>query len=146
MTYTFSVSQLRSVLTDTISHAHHHVPYTGPSWGNERKTTPGILLVGDRGVYIMTNADPMPDDRTIAYAAEADPDRLPFDEWWDAKRDGFGGDDGAEFLALPQFIQWVHAHEKAGLTAAHVDLDATHVAYHLPGPAAAGAAALDYSQ
>jgi hypothetical protein len=32
---------------------------------------------------------------------------LPFDDWWEAKRAGFGGDDGAEFFRLTAVKEWV---------------------------------------
>jgi hypothetical protein len=72
-----------------------------------RRVPPGLILVGDQGVYLMSNA-PMehviqtlkPQGlKHVAYAAEANPDTLSFDEWWSAKRRSFGRDDGAEFLA-----------------------------------------------
>lgn len=62
----------------------------------------GLILVGDQGVYIMSQA---PSDAVkatgishVAYAREADPTTLAFDDWWDAKRASFGPDDGTEFL------------------------------------------------
>lgn len=60
----------------------------------------GLWLVGDQGVYLMSNGDPaLPRDGAhIAYAREVDPTKLGFDEWWAAKRASFGGDDGCEFL------------------------------------------------
>jgi hypothetical protein len=63
---------------------------------------PGLILVGDQGVYLMSNA-PVEAVKAagvshVAYAAEADPTALPFEEWWDNKRASFGPDDGTVFL------------------------------------------------
>ena len=64
---------------------------------------PGLILVGDEGVYLMSN---VPSDIVlaagvphVAYAAEVNPKVLPFDDWWDTKRESFGPDDGAVFLS-----------------------------------------------
>jgi hypothetical protein len=63
---------------------------------------PGLILVGDEGVYLMANvpietvlAAGVPH---VAYAAEVNPKTLPFDTWWEAKRRSFGPDDGTVFL------------------------------------------------
>lgn len=63
---------------------------------------PGLILVGDQGVYLMANvaietvkAAGVPH---VAYAAEADPTALPFEDWWQNKRASFGPDDGTVFL------------------------------------------------
>ena len=34
----------------------------------------------------------------VVYAEECNPDTMPFEEWWHAKRASFGGDDGCEFI------------------------------------------------
>ena len=67
------------------------------------KVPAGLMLVGDNGIYLMSNGKPALKDpeRTgnlVAYAFEADPQKKP-DDWWHVKRAAFGGDDGAEFLA-----------------------------------------------
>lgn len=75
------------------------------------KLTPALLLVGDQGVYLMTNAktDHLPGGERPrpAYAIEADPDRVPFGDWWDAKNVSFGGDDGVELIELDAVEQWL---------------------------------------
>lgn len=64
---------------------------------------PGLILVGDEGVYLMAN---VPSEAVlaagvphVAYAAEVNPKTLPFDTWWEAKRASFGPDDGTVFLS-----------------------------------------------
>lgn len=64
---------------------------------------PGLILVGDQGVYLMAN---LPNEEVkaagvphVAYADEVNPELLPFEEWWGAKRASFGPDDGTVFLS-----------------------------------------------
>jgi hypothetical protein len=69
-------------------------------------TGKGLWLVGDQGVYLMSNAARAGDSKpVVVYADECDPQKLPFDEWWENKRASFGGDDGVEFLAPEAFIR-----------------------------------------
>lgn len=68
------------------------------------KIPAGIWLVGDQGVYIMSNeagdAAKSIEGGHVAYAREANPKTLDFDEWWSAKRESFGPDDGVDFLPV----------------------------------------------
>jgi hypothetical protein len=70
------------------------------------KIPPGLWLVGDQGVYLMSNGRPAllvdADDtrHVVAHAAEANPG-TGLDSWWGVKRAAFGGDDGVVFLELP---------------------------------------------
>ena len=64
---------------------------------------PGLHLVGDRGVYLMANARLKggdPQELPVVYAQEVNPETMAFDDWWEAKRRSFGGDDGIEYLPL----------------------------------------------
>lgn len=70
----------------------------------------GLLLVGDNGVYLLSNADRGPSDPDRpgpVYALEADPNLLDFDTWWAHKLATFGGDDGVEFLDADTVEQWL---------------------------------------
>lgn len=64
------------------------------------KIAPALLLVGDEGVYLMSNGDGRPDipDGHVCYAVEANPETLNIDTWWAAKNASFGADDGVEVL------------------------------------------------
>lgn len=67
------------------------------------KIPAGLWLVGDQGVYLMSNGRPSlrPDETSpsslVAKAFETDPDRHP-DTWYDTKVASFGGDDGCDFI------------------------------------------------
>lgn len=70
----------------------------------------GLLLVGDSGVYLMSNVDGGPSDPDRpgpVYATEADPTTLDFDSWRKHKQATFGGDDGVEFLDADTVDAWL---------------------------------------
>jgi hypothetical protein len=70
------------------------------------ETGPGLWIVGDQGVYLMSNGIPhlpnpdKPESNLVIYAEEINPHTLPFDTWWTNKEMSFGGDDGADFLGV----------------------------------------------
>lgn len=65
----------------------------------EDETGQGFWLVGDDGVYLMHNGYRADDELPmVVYATECNPKTMPFDDWWTAKRETFGGDDGVEFI------------------------------------------------
>lgn len=67
------------------------------------KIPAGLWLVGDQGVYLMSNVTSeeakAADVAHVCYADEVNPEKMPVDEWYDAKVAIFGGDDGVEFLS-----------------------------------------------
>jgi|SRR6187399_1414621 len=72
----------------------------------EEKTGPGFWLVGDHGVYLMHNGKrPEGEKPLVVFAKECNPNTMAFDDWWDAKHDSFGGDDGVEFLEPEAIIE-----------------------------------------
>jgi hypothetical protein len=79
-------------------------PRHPPLYNVQKTARPGLLLVGDQGIYLMSNGEPPLKGETTAnlvvYADQANPDELPFEQWWEAKNRAFGGDDGGEFLEL----------------------------------------------
>lgn len=66
------------------------------------KVLPGLWLVGDSGVYMMSNAPQSDVDASsvphVCYAQHANPEVDDPADVYDAKRAMFGGDDGCEFL------------------------------------------------
>lgn len=85
---------------------------------------PALWLVGDDGVYLMSNGlpalsgelmangGPLPPlfqgegspKNLVCYAREVDPTKLTMETWWAAKRASFGGDDGAELLLATDLV------------------------------------------
>lgn len=54
-----------------------------------------LQLVKDHGVYLMSTRTPgLPcDGSNAAYAIECDPQKVPFDSWWQYAENVLGGDD-----------------------------------------------------
>jgi len=69
----------------------------------------GLHLVGDQGIYLMSQESSDAVKKTgishVAYAKECNPEVMAFDDWWEAKRAGFGGDDGVDFLSEDAILQ-----------------------------------------
>jgi hypothetical protein len=95
----FPLEKVRDVLdrgrTDAATHGGFRNPYYGLRPGEGE--LPGLWLVGDHGVYLMSNGK-LPDGARplVVYAEQCDP--TTSDDWFHIKRATFGGDDGVEFL------------------------------------------------
>jgi hypothetical protein len=101
MKLNFDKKLVAELLAHSIASANHRKLY-----GRPETEAPGLMLVGDQGVYLMSNGDPglLNDNPNgtkfkVAYAVECDPNKLEFNEWWANKRASFGGDDGCEFIS-----------------------------------------------
>ncbi len=97
--FTFSLSDVRNVLErgqkDAVANGGYRVPYQGIS--PETKAGPGLWLVGDEGVYLISNGKLSKGQRPlVVYAEECNPKTNP--DCWHYKRQHFGGDDGVEFI------------------------------------------------
>jgi hypothetical protein len=86
-------------------------PAHQPTYGEKGPVGPALWIVGDQGVYLMSNGKPgllatgaryKPNQQFVVYAKEIDPTVLPFDTWWERKRQSFGGDDGADSIAVAE--------------------------------------------
>ncbi|WP_414462442.1 DUF3085 domain-containing protein [Hyphomicrobium sp. DY-1] len=103
----FPWSDIEKLLTEVIT-----ATTARPLYGE--KTGKGLWLVGDQGVYLMANTTDGEvnskrregDKHVVVYAAECDPTKLPFEEWWNNKRASFGGDDGVEFFPLADIVAY----------------------------------------
>lgn len=96
---TFSLTDIRAVLArgrvDAAANGGFRVPYQGIS--PEAEARAGLWLVGDEGVYVMSNGKLAEGQRPLVmYADECDPKTNP--NYWHYKRRYFGGDDGVEFI------------------------------------------------
>ena len=108
--FTFSVMAVRAVLLrgriDTFLNGGFRNPHYGLSPGKDEK--PGLWLVGDEGVYIMSNGILAEKQRPlVVYAEECDPKTNP--DYWHYKRQHFGGDDGIEFLDAFRLVTLIAA-------------------------------------
>ena len=108
--FTFSVTAVRAVLLrgriDAFLNGGFCNPHYGLSPGKDEK--PGLWLVGDEGVYIMSNGILAEKQRPlVVYAEECDPKTNP--DYWRYKRQHFGGDDGIEFLDAFRLVTLIAA-------------------------------------
>ena len=101
MNLTFDKKTVKLLLDHSCHSPAHRILYE-----DQRTNAPGLWLVGDEGVYLMSNGDPgLKDEKSATgghvccYADQCNPKKMSFDDWWEAKQIIYGGDDGGEFLA-----------------------------------------------
>lgn len=103
--FTFPILAVRRVIergmTDAASNGGFRNSYYGLKPGEGE--IPGLWLIGDHGIYIMSNGKLSTGERAlVVYSEECHPIGNP--DWFDYKHRHFGGDDGIEFLAARQLI------------------------------------------
>ena len=106
---TFPIAAVRRVIergkSDAAANGGFRNPYYGQKPGKGEK--PGLWLVGDNGVYIMSNGKLDEGDRPlVVYSEECHPVGNP--DWFDYKRRHFGGDDSIEFIEAERFIALIN--------------------------------------
>lgn len=99
----FPLPSVREVIacgrTDAEANGGFRDPYYGLRPGKDQK--PGLWLVGDHGVYLMSNGKLLDGAKPlVVYAEECDP--RANDDWFEVKRRTFGGDDGVDFIDAKQ--------------------------------------------
>jgi hypothetical protein len=103
--FTFPVLGVRKVIdrgiADAATNGGFRNPYYGTRPGEGEK--PGVWLVGDEGVYIMSNGKLIEGERALVIYAEQCHPKGDID-WWDYKRRHFGADDGIEFIEAERLI------------------------------------------
>jgi hypothetical protein len=124
--FTFPLTAVRAVIArgeaDAVTNGGFRSPHYGLDPGKDEQ--PGLWLVGDEGVYIMSNgrfahqARPM-----VCYADQCNPKTNP--DWHDYKRRYFGGDDGVEYIAAEEIL--TIANRRPAATHLRIDLDANSV-------------------
>ena len=112
--FTFSVTAIHAVITrgriDARMNGGFRNPHYGLAPGKDEK--PGVWLVGDEGVYIMSNGKLADGQRSfVIYAEECDPKTNP--DYWHYKRQYFGGDDGIDFLNAELILRSIEAQSSA---------------------------------
>ena len=103
--FTFPILGVRKVIergkTDAAANGGFRSPYYGLKPG--KGEIPGLWLVGDQGVYIMSNGKLAGGDRPlVVYSDECHPVGNP--DWFHYKHRHFGGDDGIEFIDAERLI------------------------------------------
>jgi hypothetical protein len=108
--FTFPVVKVREIiargLSDAAANGGFRNPYYGLKPGEGEK--PGLWLVGDNGVYIVSNGKLCAGQfALVCHAGECDPATNP--DYWHYKRQHFGGDDGIEFLDAVEVMRLLAA-------------------------------------
>lgn len=103
--FTFPILAVRKVIergkTDAAANGGFRKPYYGARPGEGE--IPGVWLVGDQGVYLLSNGKLADGDRPLVlYSEQCHPIGNP--DWFDYKRRHFGGDDGIEFIDAEQLV------------------------------------------
>lgn len=128
--FTFSITEMRAVLdrgrADADANGGYRVPYQGIS--PETDARPGLWLVGDEGIYLLSNGKLAEGQRPfVVYAEECDPKTNP--DTWHYKRRHFGGDDGVEFIDAVELEQLITARPDA--THFRITMDETSLSLSL---------------
>ena len=96
----FKTSDVKKIVEHTKASTEHITIFT-------EKIGPSLILVGDHGVYLMSSAknEILGEDgkNFVVYAEECNPNTMGFDDWYENKRNSFGGDDGAEPVDIKFF-------------------------------------------
>ena len=103
--FTFPILGVRKVIARCIEDAAANGGFRNPYYGIKpaKDEKPGVWLVGDQGVYLISNGKLAEGQRAlVVYSDECHPVGNP--DWWHYKRRHFGGDDGIEFLAAETLI------------------------------------------
>lgn len=103
--FTFPILGVRKVIergkADATANGGFRNPYYGLMPG--KGEIPGLWLIGDQGVYIMSNGKLADGDRPlVVYSDECHPVGNP--DWFHYKHRHFGGDDGIEFIDADRLI------------------------------------------
>lgn len=106
----FDLIEVDRLLQHSKQATDHRMLYEGP----ETKQ-PGLWLVGDDGIYLMSNGLPplwvdpeaKEEDKknVVSYARECNPHTMHFDAWWASKRASWGGDDSIVFFTAEELDQ-----------------------------------------
>lgn len=125
--FTFPIPAVRKVIDCGIADAGANGGFRNPHYGlvpgkDEKR---GLWLVGDQGVYIMSNGKLADGQRPlVVYAEECQPGVNP--DWWTYKVRHFGGDDGVEFLDAERVLRLINA--DIGFTHLRILLTETEIA------------------
>ncbi|WP_108610639.1 DUF3085 domain-containing protein [Aminobacter sp. MSH1] len=128
--FTFLILGVRKVIergkTDAAANGGFRKPYYGLKPG--KGEIPGVWLVGDQGVYMMSNGRLADADRPlVVYSDECHPVGNP--NWFHYKHRHFGGDDGIEFIDAERLIPLFDRNFRC--THLHVQLTETEVSLSL---------------
>jgi hypothetical protein len=120
--FTFPILAVRKLIDRGIADAAANGCFRNPYYGTRpgEGEHAGVWLVGDEGVYIMSNGKLAEGEKAlVVYSEECHPVGNP--DWWDYKRRHFGADDGIEFIEAERLISLLDRY----LRATHLNLKLT---------------------
>lgn len=103
--FTFPILAVRKVVERGIADAAANGGFRNPYYGTRpsQGERSGIWLVGDEGVYIMSNGKLAEGQKALVIHAEQCHPNGDID-WWEYKRRHFGADDCIEFIEAEQLM------------------------------------------
>lgn len=108
---TFEAEEVRKILEHSRTAPNHRAAF------GQKNPEPGLLLVGDEGVYLMSNGiprlmadgtvgDPKQEGRSFCVHAEGmNPETDDPEMVWDRKCATFGGSDGSDYIPAEDVAQ-----------------------------------------
>ncbi len=128
--FTFPILAVRKDIARGITDAASNDGFRNPFYGSRRGKgeKPGLWLVGDEGVYLMSNGKLVDGQQALVIYSEQCHPKGDID-WWDYKRRHFGGDDGIEFIEAERLIPLFDRNMRA--THLNIQLSETEVALTL---------------
>ncbi|TPI82013.1 DUF3085 domain-containing protein [Mesorhizobium sp. B2-8-9] len=128
--FTFPIAAVRKAIErgieDAAANGGFRDPYYGTRPGEGERA--GVWLVGDEGVYIMSNGRLAEGARALViYSEQCHP--RGYVDWWDYKRRQFGADDGIEFIEAERLLPPFDRNLRA--THLNVELTETEIALSL---------------
>mgnify|MGYP000906993672 FL=1 len=128
--FTFPILAVRKVIARGIADAAANDGFRNPYYGLRpgEGEKPGLWLVGDEGVYLMSNGKLVDGQQALVIYSEQCHPKGDID-WWDYKRRHFGGDDGIEFIEAERLIPLFDRNMRA--THLNIQLSETEVALTL---------------
>ncbi|WP_266065070.1 DUF3085 domain-containing protein [Brucella intermedia] len=126
--FTFPVDQVRALIargqSDAATNGGFRNPYYGLRPGEGEQ--PGLWLVGDEGVYLLSNGKLAEGQKAlVCYAEECEPSTNP--DYWHYKRRHFGGDDGIEFLDAGELMHLLESMPDA----THLRIEMTETSFSM---------------
>jgi hypothetical protein len=117
-------------------------PAHTPINNDPASAAPGLNLVGDDGIYLLSNGNPPllveagKPRNVVCHATEANAETLPFQQWWDVKNAAFGGDDGGEFLSAAAIVAALKTYHPGEPLTLDVTPGSIGMVYYRPKPKA----------
>lgn len=124
----FNAEAVRRIVTHAKAAPAHDM-----GWLADTAPQPAVMLVGDHGVYLMSNGsprDPAEDNggsTFVSYTLGIDPGHDA--DWWETKRALYGGDDGADTLLVIETLELLLARGEAFI---RIEITEDHIGVLVP--------------